>query len=64
MPAPRSFRLVYRAFERIGFDPGKSDQILEERGFDLAYVSRMFPGYVLEREDSRGYPEPRYQAIG
>ena len=64
MANPRPFRLVYRAFPEIEFDPAKSDEIFELRGFDLAYVSRMFPGYVLEREDTRWYSEPRYQAIG
>ena len=63
-PRPRPFRLVHRAFDRFEFDPAKSDQILEERGFDLDYVRRIFPGYVLEREDTRPYPEPRFQVIG
>lgn len=63
-PPARPFRLVYRSFERIEFDPIKNDEVFEARGFDLAYVSRMFPGYVLEREDTRGYDEIRYQAIG
>jgi uncharacterized DUF497 family protein len=30
----------------------------------LAYVSRIFPGTVLERRDTRSYSERRYQAIG
>ena len=30
----------------------------------LGYVSRIFPGYVLEREDTRPYPEPRFQVVG
>lgn len=64
MPPPRSFRPVYRAFREISFDPDKSDAIFELRGFDLAYVSRMFPGIVLERPDTRPYVEPRFQAIG
>ena len=64
MAAPKPFRLVYRTFDRIGFNPRKSDEVFAERGFDLAYVSRIFPGYVLEREDTRGYAETRYQAIG
>ena len=38
--------------------------MLAERGFDLGYISHMFPGYVLEREDMRPYGETRYQAIG
>ncbi len=29
-------------------------------GFDLGFISRIFPGYVLEREDTRGYAEPRF----
>ena len=61
---PKPFRVVYRTFERIGFDPRKSEEVFAERGFDLAYVSRIFPGYVLEREDTRLYFETRYQAIG
>lgn len=64
MSPPRPFRLVYRAFGKITFDPAKSDEIFELRGFDLAYVSRMFPGVVLERPDTRSYSERRYQAIG
>lgn len=61
---PRPFRAVYRAFDRIGWDPRKSDEVLADRGFDLGYVSRMFPGHVLEREDARPYAETRYQPIG
>lgn len=63
-PPPRPFRFVYRAFGRIEFDPAKGDEVFELRGFDLAYVGRIFPGYVLEREDTRDHPEPRHQAIG
>ncbi len=64
-PRPRPFRLVYRAFDRIEFDSAKSEQVFEERGFDLAYASRLFPGYVLEREDTReGYGERRFKVIG
>ena len=61
---PRPFRLVYRAFDRFEFDPVKSAGVLEARGFDLAYARRVFPGYVLERRDTRPYSEPRYQVIG
>lgn len=64
-PPPRPFRLVYRAFDRFEFDPAKSDAVFELRGFDLAYARQMFPGYVLEREDTReGYGETRYRVIG
>lgn len=64
MAPQRPFRLVYREFDRFAFDPRKSDEILAERGFDLAFVATMFPGFVLEREDTRGYDETRFQAIG
>jgi hypothetical protein len=64
MARPRPFRLIYCTFSIIEYDPVKSDEVLDLRGFDLAYVSRIFPGYVLEREDTRSYREPRYQAIG
>ena len=63
-PPPRPFRLVYRTFDQVGFDPAKSDEVFEARGFDLGFISRIFPGYVLEREDTRGYAEPRFQVIG
>lgn len=64
MPPQRPFRRVYRDFPEVDFDPAKSDAILEARGFDLAYIARIFPGIVIEREDTRGYGETRYQAIG
>ena len=63
-PPPRPFRPVYCAFDGVEFDPAKSEEVFEARGFDLGYVSRIFPGYVLEREDARGYAEPRFQVIG
>ena len=64
-PPPRPFRFVYRSFERVEFDPAKSEQVFEERGFDLGYASRLFPGYVLEREDTReNYGERRFKVIG
>ena len=64
MPPPQPYRIAYRTFDRVSYDPRKSDEVLAERGFDLGYVSRMFPGYVLERQDTRPYAETRYQAIG
>lgn len=64
-PPPRPFRLVYRAFDAVEFDPAKSDEVFELRGFDLAYARRVFPGYVLEREDTReDYGELRLRVIG
>lgn len=63
-PPPRPFRLVYRTFDRIEFDQAKSGEVLEARGFDLGYVSRIFPGYVLESQDRRSYSEPRFKVIG
>lgn len=38
-PPPRPFRLVHRSFARVIFDPAKSDEVFELRGFDLAYVA-------------------------
>lgn len=64
MPPPQPFRRVYRDFAWIDYDPQKSDEVFETRGFDFAHVARVFPGYVLEREDTRPYRETRYQAIG
>jgi len=63
-PKPRPFRLVYRVFEYAEFDPTKSAEVFEARGFDLGYVSHIFPGYVLEREDTRPYLERRFQVVG
>ena len=63
-PKPLTFSLVYYDFERFEFDPTESQQVLEERGFDLAYARRVFPGYVLERQDTRFYSETRFQVIG
>ena len=63
-PPPQPFRLMYRAFDAYEFDPDKNDEVFEVRGFDLAYARQVFPGYVLEREDTRGYDEPRFQVIG
>ena len=55
---------MYRDFAWIDYDPAKSDEIFAARGFDLAHVARVFPGYLLERKDTRRYREVRYQAIG
>lgn len=63
-PPPKPYRLVYRAFDLVEFDPAKSNEVLEGRGFDLGYVSRIFPGYVLERPDTRAYSELRFKVIG
>jgi len=63
-PPPPPFRLVYRAFDAVEFDPAKSEEVFEARGFDLGYISRIFPGYVLEAQDTRPYSEPRFKVIG
>ena len=63
-PPPEPFKMVFRSFERIEFDPINSEHLFELRGFDLAYASRIFPGRVLERQDTRDYPETRFQVIG
>lgn len=38
-PPPRPFRLVYRAFDVVEFDPAKNDEVFEARGFDLGLDS-------------------------
>ena len=44
---------------------GDRQAVFELRGFDLVYARRVFPGYVLEREDTReDYGEPRFRVIG
>lgn len=49
----------------MGFDPGKRGEVFEARGFDLGLISRIFPGYVVEREDTRGgYGDRRFKVIG
>ena len=63
-PPPAAFRLVYRSFDRVTYDPVKSDDILARRGFDLPYLKRMFPGWVLERSETRHCHDVRYQAVG
>ena len=64
MAPPRPFRLVWREFARIDYDPRKSDGVFAARGFDLGFIAHIFPGFFLEREDTRLYRETRYQAIG
>ena len=64
VPPPKVFRLVYRSFERFQFDDDKSAEVEADRGFDLNYATEIFPGYVLERQDTRYTQEARYQAIG
>ena len=64
MARPGPWRLVWREFAQVEFDPRKSDLIFAVRGFDLAHAARVFPGFVLERQDTRPYPEPRFQVIG
>jgi len=63
-PPPSPYRLVYRSFDRIDWHGAKSNEVLQARGFDLGFASRLFPGWVLERRDTRSYREVRYQAIG
>ena len=38
--------------------------MLTEHGFDLGVASRLFPGWVLERRNTRLYRETRFRAIG
>jgi len=39
MAPPRPFRHVWREFDRIGYDPNKSEAVFAERGFDLAFIA-------------------------
>ena len=49
----------------FGWDPAKSNKVFRERGFDLAYASRIFQGPRLEAIDHRkNYGEVRIKAIG
>ncbi len=64
VPPPSPFRMVFRSFERFEFDEKKNAEVLEARAFDLGYVTQMFPGYVLERRDTRVISETRFQVIG
>jgi len=36
----------------VEFNPAKSGEVFEALGFDLGFISRIFPGYVLERGTS------------
>lgn len=43
----------------------KSQKNLRERGFDFAFVARLFDQDILEREDARRpYGERRFMALG
>ena len=64
VPPPRAFRLVWRAFDSFEFDDAKNEELVAYRGFDFYYASTLFPGYVLERVDTRFRRETRYQVIG
>ena len=49
----------------IEFDQDKSDRTRAERGFDFAYVARVFLGRTVTfRDDRRDYGEVRFIAIG
>jgi uncharacterized protein len=49
----------------IGFDPGKRDRTLIERGLDFAEAAEVFAGQVFERIDDRfDYGESRFITIG
>ena len=61
---PSAFKLVFRSFDQFEYDRRKSDEVFDGRGFDFGYASRIFPGYVLERQDTRISHEVRFQAMG
>jgi uncharacterized DUF497 family protein len=50
---------------RFGWDRGKSDRNLADRGFDFEFATQIFDGHTLEQEDTRrDYGEHRVIAIG
>jgi uncharacterized protein len=50
---------------RFDWDDRKSDQNLEDRGFDFEFATQVFDQRTLEREDTRrDYGEHRVIAIG
>lgn len=50
---------------RFGWDARKSDQNLQDRGFDFEFATQVFDGPTLEREDTRhDYGERRVIAVG
>jgi len=50
---------------RFGWDARKSEQNLQDRGFDFEFATQIFEGPTLEREDSRrDYGERRVIAVG
>lgn len=60
----QAFRLVHRSFDHFEFSIEKSELNFELRGFDFGHATRMFPGLVAERQDTRHTAELRWQAIG
>jgi uncharacterized protein len=47
------------------WDPAKSERTLAERGFNFAFASLMFEGFIVEWPDlRRDYGEVRMQAVG
>lgn len=48
------------------WDEAKSDACYAERGFDFAYVVRVFldPSRIVERDDRFDYGETRYRVFG
>ena len=49
----------------IEFDPAKRDQVLAERGLDMARSGEVFDGFYLTRRDDRhSTDEERFISIG
>jgi hypothetical protein len=61
--AANPFRLTYRSFDRTVYDRIKSDSLFALRGFDLACVGQLFPGYVLERPATPHPGDPRVEVL-
>lgn len=49
----------------LSFDSGKRDEVLKERGLDLAHAGKLLDGLCFEMPDDRfDYGEDRWVSIG
>jgi uncharacterized protein len=61
---PPRYQIDFRPFEIFEWDPKKSDDCFERRGFDFGFASHVFKDEILRRRDPRRRGEDRFQAIG
>ena len=56
---------IYNNYVKIEFDPAKRDQVLRERGLDMAEAAEVLSGDCYEVPDDRfPYGEERWVALG